>query len=67
VLPFFYLASGVLDTRFGAGQGWVVSPLGVELKALVTLRREGGLPNRILVTGVVAKGEYAVVIAFTDV
>lgn len=62
-----YLASGVLDTRFGSGQGWVFSTLGVQLKALVVQRREGGLPNRILVTGVVVKGEYAVVMAFTDV
>jgi uncharacterized delta-60 repeat protein len=62
-----YLTSGALDTRFGDGQGWVFSTLGVELKAILVQRRAGGLPNRILVTGVVTKGEYAVVMAFIDV
>jgi hypothetical protein len=62
-----YLSSGVLDARFGAGKGWILSAPDVELKALVVQRRAGGLPNRILVTGVVGKGEYAVVMAFLDV
>lgn len=62
-----YLSSGVLDARFGAGKGWILSAPDVELKALVVQRRAGGLPNRILVTGVVGKGEYAVVMAFLDI
>jgi hypothetical protein len=61
-----YLASGVLDTRFGAGKGWVPATPGIELKSLVIQRRDG-LPNRILVTGVVIDGEHAVVMAFMDV